>query len=468
MLHSRVVRVGTVIGALVALILGGCELIASVDRSLIQDPVSAGGMGGSGGGTGLTGGSGGTGGGDCVPSECPGADEDCRVRACDSNDECTFEDLAEGTTCTGTGDEKVCDGNGSCVECNTTTDCDGTDVCDQDLCVPAGCVNGQHDGDETDTDCGGSCSPCENGEDCNVAADCESGVCGSGGSGGGGGGGGGATGVCASCTGDGDCESAHYCDGSQECQPKVADGGNCTAANQCLNGNCPTQDQVCCDTACDATCEACLASKNGGSDGTCAPVTAGPDPDGDCANDVTNCTTGNCTGTAGACEAVQTQAECRATQGACDPAENCDGSNPGCPTDAKSSAVCHPSQGVCDPAESCDGQSNTCPTDAKLSTECNAVAGPCDVAESCDGQANSCPSDGFIADGQPSTGDACAPYLCDGTQSACPSSCSTNADCVSPMACPSGLCCLPLGATCTVNGDCCTNDCHPGQEVCQN
>ena len=34
--------------------------------------------------------------------------------------------------------------------------------------------------------------------------------------------------------------------------------------NQCLNGHCPTQDQVCCDTACDQLCEACLASKNGG------------------------------------------------------------------------------------------------------------------------------------------------------------------------------------------------------------
>lgn len=183
-LGSRSLRAATIVGALAALILGGCEVIASVDRSLIQDPLGgAGGVGGSGGGTGLTGGStGGSGGGDCLPAECPGADEDCRVRACDANDECTWENLAEGTTCTGSGDEKVCDGDGTCVECNSTADCDGSDVCDEDLCVDAECVNGQLGGDETDVDCGGdvtTCSVrCELGESCLVPSDCTSQSCG--------------------------------------------------------------------------------------------------------------------------------------------------------------------------------------------------------------------------------------------------------------------------------------------------
>ncbi len=167
---SRLLRCGAVAAGLLAVGITGCELIATVDRSLIQDAVGgSGGLGGSGGGTG--GSTGGAGGSTCVPEQCEGVDEDCRVRACDENDECVFENVALGSTCTGTGDETVCDGDGNCVECNVTADCDGDDLCDQNLCVPAGCVDGELGGDETDIDCGGSCPPCVNGDDCNDAAD---------------------------------------------------------------------------------------------------------------------------------------------------------------------------------------------------------------------------------------------------------------------------------------------------------
>jgi cysteine-rich repeat protein len=61
-----------------------------------------------------------------------------------------------------------------------------------------------------------------------------------------------------------------------------ASGMACEFATQCLSGSC--QDGVCCDAACTADCLACVAHKTGELDGTCAPVLAGLDPDGECAD----------------------------------------------------------------------------------------------------------------------------------------------------------------------------------------
>jgi len=64
------------------------------------------------------------------------------------------------------------------------------------------------------------------------------------------------------------------------CGATLADGDPCTRSAACLSGHCV--DGVCCDLACDGACEACVASKTCGQDGTCAPVTAGTDPDAEC------------------------------------------------------------------------------------------------------------------------------------------------------------------------------------------
>jgi len=42
-------------------------------------------------------------------------------------------------------------------------------------------------------------------------------------------------------------------------------------------------DAVCCDSACDGTCEACAASLTGGEDGVCSPIAADQDPEDECA-----------------------------------------------------------------------------------------------------------------------------------------------------------------------------------------
>jgi MYXO-CTERM domain-containing protein len=60
--------------------------------------------------------------------------------------------------------------------------------------------------------------------------------------------------------------------------PQVATGEDCDDAVACASGFCA--DGVCCMTACDGVCERCDTI---GTVGTCAPLSAGADPDMECA-----------------------------------------------------------------------------------------------------------------------------------------------------------------------------------------
>src|SRR5690606_5560856 len=68
------------------------------------------------------------------------------------------------------------------------------------------------------------------------------------------------------------------CDGAGACTK--APGEACSVAAECASGYCV--DGVCCDVECAGVCESCIAASTGGQDGTCAPVTTGTDPDGEC------------------------------------------------------------------------------------------------------------------------------------------------------------------------------------------
>src|SRR6185295_14025846 len=73
----------------------------------------------------------------------------------------------------GTG--KLCDGAGTCVECNVDGDCAANEICPAHACIPATCNDLVKDGDETDIDCGGACGPtCDTDEACLVNGDCVS------------------------------------------------------------------------------------------------------------------------------------------------------------------------------------------------------------------------------------------------------------------------------------------------------
>lgn len=215
--------------------------------------------------------------------------------------------------------------------------------------------------------------------------------------------------------------------------PLAPDGTACTDGAECAAGNCV--DGVCCESACDGTCEACVAALTGGTDGECSTVLAA-DPEDEC--DASGCQSGACG--SGACELLPASTVCRAAAAACDVAEVCDGVSPLCPTDAVASegTTCRPVAGDCDVAELCDGGSADCPADTySTGTVCRSVAGACDVSESCSGTSPVCPADAFSPAGTPST---CGSYLCGGASGTCPTSCASSAACTSGNLCLAGTC----------------------------
>jgi hypothetical protein len=72
------------------------------------------------------------------------------------------------------------------------------------------------------------------------------------------------------CVLDTDCIPGDYCAGGT-CRTKVAPGATCTSTAECASGVCGAEG-VCCDSACDGSCESCRQVT---SPGTCRPLDAG-------------------------------------------------------------------------------------------------------------------------------------------------------------------------------------------------
>ena len=206
-------------------------------------------------------------------------------------------------------------------------------------------------------------------------------------------------------------EDADTGDASDDAPASPKDLGEaCSASDECGSGHCV--DGVCCEAACDGTCEACDIE---GSVGTCTAVPEGEDPSDECEDEgAETCgTTGACDG-ARACAKYAAGTVCRPAAGDCDLAETCPGDGAACPDDAyaPSTVTCRAAAGVCDVAESCPGDGPDCPVDAFVpsTTVCRPVAGDCDVEETCTGVGPNCPVDAFVTDAR-----VCRPYqgLCD-------------------------------------------------------
>src|SRR5688572_30767123 len=88
--------------------------------------------------------------------------------------------------------------------------------------------------------------------------------------------------------------------------PPSANGVACSAASQCASGQCV--DEICCNVACAGVCQACDVA---GAVGTCTPVPAGADPDGECAQQTSSSCgqDGTCDG-AGACRRYAAGTQC--------------------------------------------------------------------------------------------------------------------------------------------------------------
>lgn len=210
------------------------------------------------------------------------------------------------------------------------------------------------------------------------------------------------------CAVDADCSATAYC-AAGTCVAKKGNGADCTAGGQCSSKACV--DGKCCETACTGKCYACASARTGQSDGKCAPVSAGTDPDNECANSAAStCSTdGMCDGVGG-CRLWSKGTQCAA--GMCNSAGNylsartCDGLGT---CGAATTDTCAPN--VC----TASGCSRTCSTDAEClgSTYCagTTCAAKKTAGAGC-GAAKECAS-GFCVD------QVCCDAKCDGGCSAC-------------------------------------------------
>jgi hypothetical protein len=107
----------------------------------------------------------------------------------------------------------------------------------------------------------------------------------------------------------GSCSDGQACDGSGKCKSK--NGAACGSASACASGFCT--DGVCCESACDGTCESCNQAARAGQ---CSPHAVGSDPEGECDSGSDPCRS-TCDGT-GSCDYPEWGTPCG-------PCEQCDG-----------------------------------------------------------------------------------------------------------------------------------------------
>jgi len=231
-------------------------------------------------------------------------------------------------------------------------------------------------------------------------------------------------GACTSpCTADVQCVTGNYCSGGF-CVPKQGNGLACSAAKECTSSFCV--DGVCCDSPCNAQCQACAEI---GSVGTCKVVTGTPRPPRtDCAGSGT--CKGQCDGAnPTACTFPSTATQCQSGQCTGDvlqPAGNCDGTG----------ACALPSTKNCAPY-GCDSTAGSCKTTCTSTGDCSQGA-TCDTTTSQCTTASATCQDAYtvkLANGQ---SQSCSPYKCVG--GACQQQCATSGDCAPGYSCSGTQC----------------------------
>jgi MYXO-CTERM domain-containing protein len=295
---------------------------------------------------------------------------------------------SDSTTCGNQG--AYCDGLGGCAKWDTNTYCGASQSCldsdtqaNQQLCDGKGACAAQ------------TTTNCSNGLRC-------------------------LNGACKpQCFDDDSCVTGYYClvwnNPYYTCQPKKANGQTCSYSDsECSSGHCV--DGVCCDAACNGTCESCINSQTGQTTGACKPIIPAAGFTGDCFNaDVSTCgTTGLCNG-AGACQLFAASTQCQDLASCASPTsrnipDTCDGSgscvdkgtqacatgyscqNGACNTQCTSDAQCA-SDYWCDTVNKVcladRNQGQSCARDAACSGNANCVDGVC-CDSACSGTCRSC------------------------------------------------------------------------------
>ncbi len=349
------------------------------------------------------------------------------------------------------GGNSFCTSAGTCqpvrangAPCNLTGDCKvpgKCNICGSGKCADGVCCN---------SDCTGACDRCDLAITigaCTVVPKSPATACGTGY-------------LCdgtlascpGSCSGDSACQTGYFCSAlTSKCTAQLTNGTVCDRTVQCQTGYCV--DSVCCNSACEGTCQACSITYTGVASGQCVNTTAGVDPHNQCDQDSpTSCgQTGLCSNN-GACASYGTSTAC---------------GNPSCignesrPRTCSSVGHCEPSaNGTSCGAYLCQTSSGSClagctnDTDCSTGYWCNAAQGKC-LAKQASG---ACTSDTQCKAGH-CVDEFCCDTACPGTCQACSSAKKGGGgdgicgDIVAGRD-PDGECVDQGGASCGTNGTC--------------
>jgi hypothetical protein len=286
------------------------------------------------------------------------------------------------------GNTGMCNGAGACQLAATTVSC-GTQSCSGSTFTPLSHCNGT----------GGCLAP--------TASSCTPYVC--------------ATDTCRNtCAMDSHCLSPFTCQGSppnRSCALKP-NGTSCTAANQCISGNCI--DTVCCGSATCGTCQTC----NGTMPGTCTPLAAGTlAPTGQCTASPPCGNTGTCNGASGCTQA--------ATTVSCGAAVSCTGTT-------------YQPQSFCTGGGACNQQATS---------SCgNYVCGSNACRTNCNSDAH-CASTSLYCTGNATTAGSCVAKKANGATCGGPNECASG-NCIDGVCCSTGSCSVCQSCALSGNGTC--------------
>ena len=315
------------------------------------------------------------------------------------------------------GNTGACNGAGACQFAATTVSC-GVQSCTGSSFTPVSNCNGT-----------GGCAPA-------TASGCSPYVCGGD--------------TCrTSCTADSHCLAPFTCQGTapnRSCALKP-NGVTCTAANQCISGNCV--DGYCCGSASCPLCQACNIT---GSLGMCANIAAGAAaPSGQCLVSPPCGNTGACNG-AGACQQTASTVSCGL-------AMSCTG------TTFQAASFCSGS-GACNQAatSSCNeyvcNTNGTCRTSCTADAHCSSTSLYCNVNGSCVAKkapGAACGAPNECGTGSCTDGVCCATSSCSACQACNLNGAGTCSNVPNNMADPGS--CAPNGecgntGVCNGNGGC--------------
>jgi hypothetical protein len=195
----------------------------------------------------------------CTPTTevCDGIDNDCNG----STDE---SDPNQGTPCDGPDSDLCLEGTFFCL--SGTLTCSDNSSNTLDLCngVNDDCDAASADGSE-DPNVGAACDGPDTDFCLEGIRSCSFGLL-----------------VCSDNTGN----NIEICNGTDDDCDGQTDEGACPIGTACSTGVICTSgacaDGFCCTSPCSPPCMACSAAKTGGTNGTCAFIPAGTDPDNEC------------------------------------------------------------------------------------------------------------------------------------------------------------------------------------------